>query len=76
VAASKKHPHRKLLGQTIRNLRTKKGLTQEELAERADFSSNYVGEIERGEKAASIDSVVKFAAALKIRVSELVRRLG
>ena len=68
--------HRKVLGENIRRLRKKKGLTQEELAEAADVSSNFVGEIERGEKAASIDSLVKFAAALKIRVSELVRRLG
>jgi XRE family transcriptional regulator, regulator of sulfur utilization len=68
--------HRKLLGEAIRAIRKKNGMTQEQLAEAADFSSNFVGEIERGEKAASIDSLVRFAAALKVRLSHLVRKLG
>ena len=67
--------HRKVLGRTIRQHRARKKVSQEKLAELADLHHNYVGELERGEKAASIDVLVKIAKALRIRVKALVRRL-
>ena len=48
-------------------------LSQEDLAEKADLHHNFIGELERGEKAASIDSLVKIARALKVPVQNLVR---
>jgi transcriptional regulator with XRE-family HTH domain len=48
-------------------------MSQEELAEKAELHHNYVGEIERGEKAATIDTLVKFAKGLGVRLRELVR---
>ena len=50
-------------------------MSQERLAEKADLHHNYVGELERGEKAASIDSLVKIAKALGVHPSDLVRYL-
>ena len=50
-------------------------MSQERLAEKADLHHNYVGELERGEKAASIDSLVKIAKALGVRPGDLVRNL-
>jgi transcriptional regulator with XRE-family HTH domain len=50
-------------------------LSQEQLAERADLHHNYVGEIERGEKAATIDTLVKIAKGLNVRVRDLVDKL-
>jgi len=50
-------------------------MSQEVLAERADLHPNYVGEIERGEKAASIDTLVKVAKALGLPPKELLRDL-
>ena len=70
VAVSQKH--RKLLGESIRSLRKHSGLTLEKMAEKADLHHNYLGELERGEKAATIDSLVKIAKALKIHVRDLV----
>ena len=67
--------HRKVLGRTIRQRRNKIKVSQEKLAELADLHHNYVGELERGEKAASIDVLVKIAKALRIRVRTLVGRL-
>ena len=67
--------HRKALGRTIRQYRARKKVSQEKLAELADLHRNYVGELERGEKAASIDVLVKIAKALRIRVRTLVERL-
>jgi len=36
------------LGQNIKRLREKQGLTQEALSERADIHVSYIGQIERG----------------------------
>jgi transcriptional regulator with XRE-family HTH domain len=65
--------HRRLLGERIRSFRKGKGFSQEVLAEKADLHHNYVGELERGEKAATIDTLVKIAKALGVRVCDLVR---
>jgi transcriptional regulator with XRE-family HTH domain len=73
VAANTKH--RKVLGETIRSYRKEAGVSQETLAEKADLHHNYVGELERGEKAATIDTIVKVAKALGIRPSSLLRDL-
>ncbi len=47
-------------------------MSQEALAEKSDLHHNYIGEIERGEKAATIDTIVKIANGLKIRAHELL----
>jgi transcriptional regulator with XRE-family HTH domain len=67
--------HRRVLGESIRYHRKRVSVSQEKLAELADLHHNYVGELERGEKAASIDVLVKIAKALGIRVRTLVTRL-
>jgi transcriptional regulator with XRE-family HTH domain len=68
--ASKKD-YRKIFGQTVRARRKALGISQEKLAEKAELHHNYVGEIERGEKAATIDTIVKIAKALNIRAGDL-----
>ncbi len=73
VAAKQKH--RKILGETIRSYREKAEISQESLAEKADLHHNYVGEVERGEKAATIDTLIKIARGLGIRVRDLVNEL-
>lgn len=44
------------IGKKIRNLRLKKGLTQEELGERTDLSKGYISQIERDLSSPSIDT--------------------
>jgi transcriptional regulator with XRE-family HTH domain len=70
-----KQEHRKIVGQTIRRYRSRARLSIEQLAERAELHHNYVGEIERGEKAASLDTLVKMAKGLGIRPHKLLLRL-
>jgi transcriptional regulator with XRE-family HTH domain len=67
-----KQKHRNVLGETIRSYRKNMGMSQEKLAEKADLYHNYIGELERGEKAASIDTLLKIAKALGVRVRDLV----
>ncbi len=66
----------KILGQRIRNYRTAKGLSQEKLSELAGCHPTYIGQIERGEKNATIESIEKIALALDISLSKLFERLG
>jgi transcriptional regulator with XRE-family HTH domain len=66
----------KKFGSTVRELRTAAGLTQMRLAEKADLALNYVGEIERGEKLVSVETVVRLARALGLTGAELLKRSG
>ena len=61
----------KLLGKRIRALRKKNGLSQEQLAERVNMSSKYLGEIERGQVNFSIDIAERISNALDIELTDL-----
>ncbi len=64
------------LGRAVRELRQKAGLSQIELAEKADLNFNYIGSLERGEKLASVETVVRLARGLGLTGAELLRRAG
>lgn len=66
----------KIIGQRIRNYRTQKGLSQEKLAELAGCHPTYIGQLERGEKNATLESVEKITSAMDISLSELFDKLG
>ena len=75
LAVAARQQHRKTLGEAIRSFRKNSGFSQETLAEKADLHHNYIGELERGEKAATIDTLLKIAKALRVRVRDLVADL-
>ena len=64
------------LGERLRAYRTQRGWSQEELAERADLHTTYIGQLERGEKNATIESISKVAAALNISLSKLFENIS
>lgn len=66
----------KILGKRIRNYRTARGLSQEGLAELCGCHPTYVGQIERGEKNATIESIEKLSVALGVSLSRLFENLG
>lgn len=66
----------KAVGQRIRNYRTKRGLSQEKLAELSCCHPTYIGQLERGEKNATIESIDKIATALNVSMSKLFEQLG
>jgi transcriptional regulator with XRE-family HTH domain len=68
-------PHRKLIGEAIRNYRKRAGLTQEGLAEKVGLNWKYIGEVERGEKIISIEALLRIAASVKVPVREFFRGL-
>ena len=65
----------KAIGQRIRNYRTRRGLSQERLAELSGCHPTYIGQLERGEKNASLETVEKVCQALEIPMSKLFENL-
>lgn len=61
------------LGERIRLLRRERNLSQEQLGELAGLHTNYIGQVERGEKNVTIESLEKITAGLHISMEELFR---
>lgn len=66
----------KTIGQRIRSYRTQLGLSQEKLAELSGCHPTYIGQLERGEKNATLESVEKIASSLNVSLSVLFENLG
>lgn len=59
------------IGEQIRHYRTKLGISQEALALMADVNPAYIGQIERGIKSPTVNTVKKIANALGINLHTL-----
>lgn len=58
-------------GTRVRELRRQKGLTQEQLAERADLHVTYISGIETGSRNPSLTAIAALAKGFGISLSEL-----
>ena len=61
------------LGRNIKTLRARRGLSQADLAEKADISITFLSTIERGIKFPQPDILSKLAKALDVEVFELFK---
>ncbi len=66
----------KVIGQRIRNYRTGQNLSQEKLAELSGCHPTYIGQVERGEKNATLESIEKISSALDVSLSTLFEKLS
>jgi transcriptional regulator with XRE-family HTH domain len=64
-----------VLGDEIRRVREAAGLTQEQLAERADVHRTYVSLLERDKKSPTVAVLVRLCGALGVAPSTLLRRV-
>lgn len=62
---------KKLIGQRIKELRKRKGYSQEKFAEKAETSPNYLSRIERGTENPTLDMLIKLASALEVEMWEM-----
>ena len=62
---------KEVFGAAIRKRRKELGLSQEELAERADLHRTYVSDVERGSRNVSLENIERLARALELSVSAL-----
>jgi transcriptional regulator with XRE-family HTH domain len=65
---------RALVGQNVRRLRMKQGLTQEQLAEKSGFSQQYLSDLEKGKRNPTIVSVYELALSLGATHLDLLRK--
>lgn len=62
---------RQKLGQTIKQIRESKKMTQEDLAEKASSDVSYLAKIENGYVNTSVRYLIKIARGLKVQVKDL-----
>lgn len=60
------------IGANIRMFRMEKNLRQEDIAERAGLSTNYIGMIERGEKIPSLEKFIDICNALHVSADQIL----
>lgn len=58
------------VGEKVKNLRLKMGLTQEELAERSDLTKGFISQLERGNTSPSVDTMALIVRALGTNLAE------
>jgi transcriptional regulator with XRE-family HTH domain len=61
-------------GSTVRDERKARQLTQQQLAFDSSLSLTYVGEIERGQRMVSLDTLQRLAGGLKLTAAELLAK--
>ena len=64
---------RELVGQNVKRIRLKKGLTQEAFAEISGFSQQYISSLEQGHRNPTIVTIYELATALGVSHMGLVR---
>ena len=64
-----------MLGEELRKAREKAGISQEELAHRADISRQYVSLLELDKKSPTVDVLMRLCAAMDASAGEVIRRV-
>lgn len=63
---------KKEFGKKIQELRRKRSISQEDLADAVGVHRTYMGFVERGERNPTLTKVYKIAASLKVKASDLL----
>ena len=62
-------------GQVLQRLRLERGQSQEQLGFESGYHRTYISLLERGRKSPSLATVFRLARVLKVRPSDLLRRV-
>lgn len=60
-------------GKRVREIRKRKGFSQEQLSFKADLHRTYIGMIERAEKNITLINIEKIANALEMKINDLMK---
>lgn len=72
---SPRSPFSQQFGRNLARLRERAGISQEELGMRAELHRTAVGQLERGERVARTDTLVKLAGSLGVMPSDFLEGL-
>ena len=64
-----------LFGRALRDIRNKRGLSQETLAFESGYHPTYISQLERGVKSPSLRTIISLATALDTSGSEILKRV-
>ena len=64
---------RRLVGQNLRRIRLKKGLTQEQFADISGFSQQYISGLEQGQRNPTVVTIYELSLALGVNYIELLK---
>ena len=70
-----KEQNLKKFGKRLKELRVKRNLTQAELAEKVELSTNFIGMVERGLRNTTIDKLFALANVLEVSLEEFFKRI-
>jgi XRE family transcriptional regulator, regulator of sulfur utilization len=65
----------KQIGENVRKFRKQRGMTQEKLAEKANLHPVYVSQVERADRAITIDALLRITKALGIKLRDVIGNL-
>ncbi|MEG0872934.1 MAG: helix-turn-helix transcriptional regulator [Clostridia bacterium] len=68
---SKSHINTKMFGRKIREARENKNFTQAYIAEQIGISQNFLGDIERGIKLPSLNTLIRLSNVLKLSLDTM-----
>lgn len=63
-----------IIGNNVQHFRKRVGLTQGQLAERAELSNAYISRVERGEKGLSVASLLRLSEALDVSCDAILKK--
>ena len=66
---------KQMIGSRIKELRTRKGLTQEQLSEKMDINPKYLSSIERGKENPTLATLIKLAESLEVDLGDIFNAL-
>jgi transcriptional regulator with XRE-family HTH domain len=64
---------KQLFGQRVKELRNKKGISQEKLAEFSDLHRTYISSIELGKRNVALENIARLAKALDCNIEDLFK---
>lgn len=64
------------IGGEVRRLRLSAGMTQEDLADEAKMTTNYVSLVELGQTNVTLSAATRIARALRMRLSDILVTVG
>ncbi len=66
---------KQMIGVRIKDIRNKKGFTQEELAEKIDINPKYLSSIERGKENPTLNTLIKLSESLDVNLNDIFHQI-
>ena len=66
---------KQMIGARIKEIRTRKGLSQEKLSEKMGINPKYLSSIERGKENPTLNTFIKLAESLEVDLGEIFTSL-